>query len=72
MSQYKNLRHFIYLNVPAQHRSEGYRLARKLVEQVKNDSADIAAVATKEAHGDDCMCDQCILCQEIAERIMSS
>lgn len=30
---YKNLRHFIYLNVKAQYRSEGYRLARKLLDE---------------------------------------
>lgn len=33
MSQYKNLRHFIFLNVKAEYRSEGYRLVRKLLEE---------------------------------------
>lgn len=30
---YKNLRHFVYLNVKAQYRSEGYRLVQKLLSE---------------------------------------
>lgn len=30
---YKTLRYFIYMNVKAQYRSEGYRLARKLMDE---------------------------------------
>lgn len=30
---YKNLRYFIYLNVKAQYRSEGYRLVNKLLDE---------------------------------------
>lgn len=42
MSQYKNLRRFIYLNVKAQYRGEGYRLASKAVEEERERCAEVA------------------------------
>ena len=42
MSQYKNLRRFIYRNVRAEYRAEGYRLAKKTVEEERERCARIA------------------------------
>lgn len=35
MKEYKTLRYFIYLNVKAEYRGEGYRLAKKLYDCIK-------------------------------------
>ena len=35
---YHNIRHFIYLNVKAQYRGEGYRLVKKLMEETAEDT----------------------------------
>ena len=42
MSQYKNLRRFIYMNVKAEYRGEGYRLVRKTIAEERERCAKIA------------------------------